>query len=190
MRLFVALEISEAVRRRAAAVIEDLSPRLERGAARIAWVPPERLHVTVQFIGHVDAGVAADVQERLAPAYRVAPFSLRVSGLGLFPAAGRPRVVWLGLRGGGEGLQHVHAETLRRLEGIEFRRESRPFAPHLTIGRFREPGAARLRRELAESGVADAGRCTIDHVTLFESRLSPRGPTYVPLRRAPFIARG
>jgi 2'-5' RNA ligase len=81
----------------------------------------------------------------------------------------------------------VHAETMRRLEHVEFRREARPFAPHLTIGRWRDPGPARLRRELAGSQAADAGRCTIDHVTLYESRLSPRGPTYVPLLRSPLV---
>jgi 2'-5' RNA ligase len=189
MRLFVALDLDDGMRRRIARLVKALDARLGTSAPGIAWIPHERLHLTVQFIGHVDTGRAADVQRLLSPPFAVSPFTLHVRGLGAFPAAGRPRVVWIGLARGREEASEVHAETARRLETVDFRRESRPFAPHLTIGRWRQPGPARVRRVLAEE-TADAGRCTIDHVTLYESRLSPRGPTYVPLLRSPLTPPG
>ena len=187
MRLFVAIEISDAMRERIAGLTDELRSRLGRAASAVAWIPPERLHLTVQFIGHVDATMAGMIRRTFEAPYSVAPFVLQIGGFGMFPPAGRPRVIWLGVRRGHEGAARVHAETVRRLEGIDVPRESRPFAPHLTIGRIRDGGSTRLRHHVAASP-AGAGRCTIDHVSLFESRLSPRGPTYLPLVRTPLIS--
>ena len=186
MRLFVAIEISDAMRQRIAGLTDEFRSRLGRAASAVAWVPPERLHLTVQFIGQVDVTTAGMISRSFETPYDVAPFVLQIGGLGVFPPAGRPRVIWLGVQRGREGAARVHAETARRLEGLDIPRDSRPFAPHLTIGRIRDGRGARLRHDDAAPPAA-AGRCTIDHVALFESRLSPRGPTYLPLVRAPFV---
>jgi RNA 2',3'-cyclic 3'-phosphodiesterase len=77
---------------------------------------------------------------------------------------------------------------VRRLEGIEFRRESRPFSPHLTLARFKDGGSPADRERIASARLESAGECTIDHVTLYQSRLSPRGPTYTPLVVSPLAA--
>jgi 2'-5' RNA ligase len=184
IRLFVALDVSDRVRRRAADLVDLLSRRLGTGVARVSWVPPDRLHLTLLFIGHVDAETAADVHGRLVQPFDAEPFTLRFGDLGVFPPSGRPRVVWVGIESGKADVHRVHLETVRRLEGVAFRREARPFSAHLTLGRFREPGPARLRRELLDLSVPTIGRCTIDAVTLYESRLSPRGPSYIALLRS------
>src|SRR5918994_2015055 len=100
MRLFVALDISDTVRRRAADLIEKLAARMGAAAARVGWVPPDRMHVTLLFIGHVDASTATDIQSRLSKPYDVPPFTVEFRGLGLFPSGGRPRVVWVGIERG------------------------------------------------------------------------------------------
>ena len=61
-------------------------------------------------------------------------------------------------------------------------REGRPFVPHLTVGRVREAGDLRRATRLNESAVPDAAGI-VDAITLFQSRLSPRGPTYTVLQR-------
>ena len=185
MRLFVALDVDDTIRQRAAALIDALSVRLGSDAARIGWVPPDRMHLTLLFIGHVDANTATDIQGRLSAPYGRDPFGLLFGGLGLFPPKGQPRVVWVGIESGGAEVQQLHLDTVRRLEGVPFRRESRLFSAHLTLGRFREAGPARMRRELLAVPPPEIGRCTIDAVTLYESRLSSRGPTYIPLMRSP-----
>jgi 2'-5' RNA ligase len=68
---------------------------------------------------------------------------------------------------------------------VPFRREGRPFSPHLTLARFRDGGTRSDRQRLAEVRFEPAGGCTIDHVTLYQSRLSRRGPTYTPLVATP-----
>lgn len=188
MRLFVAVDVSERVRRHVSELVSAMAARPVFRRAAIAWVPADRLHLTIQFIGHVSDDVADDVRHRLSPAYPLAPFPLVLDGLGAFPPTGRLRVIWIGLRRGTDGLLRVYDETRRRLEGVPFRREARPFAPHLTIGRLREPAPATLRRELDAVEARTPGRCTIDAVTLYESRLSPRGATYIPVLRAPLEA--
>jgi 2'-5' RNA ligase len=191
MRLFIALDISDEVRRSVRTVIERLERELAargRGAARrpspVRWVTDDRLHLTLRFIGEVPDAVADEIAARLAPAYAMDPFPIFLSGLGVFPASGGPRVAWIGISEGADRVSSVHLETGRRLAGLPVRADDRPFSPHLTLGRFRET-AARYRHRLAELRGIDAGRCTIDHVTLYQSRLSSQGPTYLPRLRTP-----
>jgi 2'-5' RNA ligase len=145
------------------------------------------MHLTLIFIGEVPDAAGNEIASRLTAPVPVAPFELRVGGVGLFPPAGRPRVIWLGIETGLDRMRRVHDEVVRRLEGIEFSRESRAFSPHLTLARFQEPGTVAERQALAEVTVRSGPASVIDHVTLYQSRLSPKGPTYAAVRRAPLV---
>jgi 2'-5' RNA ligase len=193
VRLFVALDVNEEVRGRVQKIVDRLERRLavaERGSRRpspVRWVSADRLHLTLRFIGEVADPLAAEIEARLAPPFAIAPFEIALAGVGVFPPAGGPRVVWIGLAGGADRVRDVQEETVRRLHDLRLPADDRPFSAHLTLGRFRETGA-RYRRRLEEVGRVDAGRCTIDHVTLYQSRLSPKGPTYVPRLRTALAA--
>src|SRR5918994_1245775 len=114
MRLFVALDLSDAVREAAAKCIQRLSRRMTKTSpsVKIGWVPPERLHLTIQFIGEVPLPVAEDIESRLSSPYPFAPFELSLSGIGMFPPSGRPRDVWVGIGAGADEVQRVHLETV------------------------------------------------------------------------------
>ncbi len=180
MRLFLAVELDEPVRRAAADTASALVAALERAGIRrgITWVAPGNLHFTLHFLGEVEQGTARAVVERMAVPLDVAPFDLSLSGLGTFPPSGPPRVIWLGVAEGARELTAVHAEVGRRLDGLGLPRENRPFGAHLTLGRVKAPLGPRLREALAATPLAREARCRVDHVTLFESRLSARGATY------------
>ncbi len=180
MRLFLAVELDEAVRRAAADTARALAAALDRRGIRrgLAWVAPGNLHFTLHFLGEVDEPTARAVIERVSPPLAVAPFDLALAGVGTFPPAGPPRVIWLGVAEGGRDLAAVHGEIGRRLEGLGVTRDRRPFSAHLTLGRVKSPLGPRLHEVLAEASLAGQARCRVDHVTLFESRLSPRGATY------------
>ena len=180
MRLFVAVELDEAVRREAARVSRALAAALERhGTGRgVAWVAPQNLHLTLQFLGEVDPPAARAVVERLSVPVAIPPFDLALAGLGVFPPTGPPRVIWAGVAEGADALVAAHGEVGRRLEGLGFPRENRPFRSHLTLGRVKAPLGPRLGEVLAETALVGETRCRVDHLTLFESRLSPRGATY------------
>jgi 2'-5' RNA ligase len=185
MRLFVGVAIDSEVTATAGALIEELRRRASTLAprARITWIPEERLHLTVRFIGNTDEEKTRTISEALEPPFDVPPFALTLAGIGAFPRSGKPQVLWAGLTGGLESLQRVEREVTARLVAAGVPPEDRAYSPHLTLARIRE--AAGLRSSALFDGLAGTilGTTHVEAITLFESRLSPEGPTYFPLQR-------
>jgi RNA 2',3'-cyclic 3'-phosphodiesterase len=185
MRLFIAVEMNRAVEESAREVIGDLRDRVTHLAprARITWSAPERLHITVRFIGDADESKAQAIRSALGPTIDAPVFDLTVEGVGAFPPKGPPRVFWAGLTDGRNGLLEVERAVSQRLETL-VPAEDRPYAPHLTLARVKEP-AGLSRTTLFESlTTRQFGRVHVDAITLFESRLSSKGATHVPLQRS------
>jgi 2'-5' RNA ligase len=186
LRLFLALEPSEAVRRRLAA----LQAELRRGDARdaVRWVAAENVHLTLHFLGAVpEERVAPLAAAARAAAADAVPFALEVAGAGSFPNARRARVVWAGVGGDVGALARLVAALGERLAPLGHVPEARPFSPHLTLGRSRDPrGAPGLAAALAHAGDgAPPAAWRVGEVVLFRSQLSPRGPRYEALARLP-----
>lgn len=182
MRLFVAVELDEAIRLKAGQIAARLAEELGPGARRgVTWAQPANMHLTVRFLGEVAEDVAEELRARIARPLDTPAFRLSVSGLGAFPPSGPPRVFWLGLAEGFAPLSSVHDEVEGRVAGLGFEKEDRPFRAHLTIGRVKAPLGPSVRRVLASIPDTAAGGCIISQVTLFQSRLSPRGSTYTAL---------
>ena len=184
MRLFVAIEMNRSVEDAAREVIDDLRDRASRLAprARITWAAPERLHVTVRFIGEADEARAQAIRSALGATIDAPVFDVTVEGVGAFPPKGAPRVFWAGLTDGRDGLLDVERAVSQRLETL-VPAEDRPYAPHLTLARVKEPAGLAQAALLEGLATRQFGRVHVDAITLFESRLSPKGPTYVPLQR-------
>ncbi len=186
MRLFVAVDLDENVRRAAARVTRSLRERLERGETYgVSWVGVDNLHLTLRFLGEVSEDLARKVESTLAQPFAVPSFDLTLGGVGTFPPAGSARVIWLGVTAGAEALAQLHDEVEARLGPFPFEREDRPYRAHLTVGRFRVPQPARVRETILAKDPGTIGRCTVRHVTLYRSQLSPKGAVYTPLVRAP-----
>jgi 2'-5' RNA ligase len=188
VRLFVAIEIDRAVREAAGRLIGELQRRVERLAprARITWVAPDRMHVTVRFLGDVDDAHAGRIRAALEQPVPVAPFVLEIAGAGTFPETGEPRVVWAGLSHGREQLVAVEREVNARLRTVGVEPESRPYSPHLTLGRVRAAAGLRAPKLLAGLAGTALGTTHVAAITLFESRLSSEGPSYEVLLQTPF----
>ena len=160
--------------------------------AKASWVRRDRMHVTLHFVGAVDDAVEQRIRTALAASIAEAPFDVSFEGVGFFPERGAPRVLWLGIRDGLEPLRRLYTATLAGLgtAGVGLGlsralpdRTVEPFTPHLTVARFRDRVPRGTAAEIARIP-ASAGPSRIDRVTLYESRLSPAGPTYVPLASA------
>ncbi len=186
-RLFVALEPTEPVRRRIAALTERIRRSGGAAAGEVRWVPDQNVHLTVQFLGAVPEERVDAVGETIAAAAAAAgPLLLEVKGAGGFPNSRRPRVVWLGLAGDVEALATLAADLGKRLAPLGFPPETRPFSAHLTLGRARDSrGAPGLGGALAAAAQDEGVAWRATELVLFESHLSPRGPSYEPVRRAP-----
>ncbi|OFW16986.1 MAG: 2'-5' RNA ligase [Acidobacteria bacterium RIFCSPLOWO2_12_FULL_67_14] len=185
MRLFVAVELEPRVAAQIAECSRELRRRAEAMAprARVSWVPPERLHVTVRFIGQADETRVTAIGSALEPALTTRRFDIVAAGMGAFPERGRPRVLWAGVTGGQDALGNLAREVSGRLESCGVARDERPFRPHVTLARIRDPGGLRSGPLLA--GLVDQvfGSSPVDAITLFESRPSSSGHVDVPLRR-------
>lgn len=190
MRLFVAVDLSDDLKSRVADLQQQLRRTLAHSAstARMTWVAADRFHLTLRFIGEIAEAPAASIVTALAMPFPESPFDLSLGGVGMFPTSGRPRVLWLGVTEGLDPLRRLALEAERRLSAAGLAAESRPLAPHLTLARFRDAGTMDDRVRLERLRAAPAGRCRVECVTVYQSRLSPKGPTYVAEARAPLVA--
>jgi 2'-5' RNA ligase len=189
MRLFIGIELPDALKRRAAAAAARVREHIGRTApqARLRWVEPANLHITIWFLGEVPEPRVEALVASLKEPLGARPFTLRVAGAGAFPQSGPPRAIWLGLAAGVEGLRAVHDQLKRRLLPLGFEPEKRPFSPHLTISRVKEvrsPDTAAMRRILREAA-GDVGTCEVGSATLFASRTAQTGSQYEALLQLP-----
>ena len=182
MRLFVALEIPSAVRENLAALINELREADASSSKNKArWVRPENLHVTLKFIGNVDAGKLDPIRAALAEVCYAGAVELRFRALGFFPNEKRPRVLWAGMEASPNSAT-LAADIDARLEKLGIPRETREFSPHLTLARFDPPGISeKLRAAVQENATREFGAVRTGEFHLFESKTRPTGAEYTRL---------
>src|SRR5689334_11233541 len=183
MRLFAAIELPDSTRAALVSAAADLRSALDDLDAR--WVEPEKLHLTVRFIGHVDDHRAAALTDRARMAVAVCPFEMRLGGARALPRTGPPRVSWVAATEGAPALGRIHRELTARLRPLGYEAEQRPFSAHLTLARVRTVKRGASVRSLVGAFPMPDLRCRVSHVTLFRSHLSPRGSRYEILAAIP-----
>lgn len=184
MRLFVALELPPQVR----AALGEIGNRLRPAAAPgVRWTNPGGIHLTLKFIGEVPADKMDRIRAALAAVHAPRAVSAVFRGLGWFPQARHPRVLWAGVEAGGE-LAELAASIERALEPLGVARESREFRPHLTLARIKEEGGLDgLRQEVERLGTPELGNACYREFDLMESTLRPQGAVYTQLARFHFV---
>ena len=183
MRVFLAVDVDDRVRMGIRTLIERLREPFARAGrhSRIGWVPPDRVHVTLHFIGELSESRVGELIAAVERPLDVAPFDLALGGLGLFPPRGRPRVLWVGVERGGAAVGELHAATGKRLVALGLPVEERAFSPHVTVARFRDPEVMAVRSVIERAGPSHIGTCRVTSVTLYQSRLGAGGATHTPL---------
>lgn len=183
MRSFIAIELPDPIK----ASLTPMVDRLRRTRVRASWVKPERMHLTLRFLGDVAEERLAALGEHLSAGLSgIEPFPLRVQGVGAFPNTRRPVVLWAGVGSLEGALTDVQAAAERAAQSIGLKPERRAFRAHVTIARVKQSGGfgelsvALRREEDFEAGPFQAGA-----VTLFSSELAPSGPVYTRLREFP-----
>ncbi|HLN62780.1 MAG TPA: RNA 2',3'-cyclic phosphodiesterase [Symbiobacteriaceae bacterium] len=213
LRCFVAVEVAAPHLRRA---LEGAQLGLRRTFGHpdpVKWVPAHQFHFTLKFLGETPPEAADRAVQALGRAVAgVAPFDVRVAGLGGFPGGEQLSVLWAGVAEGKEQLTALASAVEREFEAAGFPRERRPFRPHLTLGRVRRAkqircstvnefsranGEAAERKSarvpaavpqmLAQAAGQEFGTWRVERVVLMQSELTPGGPIYsvygfVPLR--------
>ena len=179
VRAFVAINIAPAVIRK----IADAIAQLRRTISDVRWVEPEKIHLTIKFLGDIESNRIEPIADALEEALKLFPqFTINAKGLGVFPTARHPQVLWVGIQG--SQVVKLAAKVETALEPMGFVPEPRPFQPHLTIGRWRRFKGNRkhLLQELERWKSYDYGASKVESVTFFQSMLKPDGALHVPLR--------
>jgi len=183
MRLFTAIDLDDGARSAVARLQRRLSEQLS-GDRSLKWVDPSRMHLTLVFLGEVaDARVPAIVDSLSRP-IDAPRFAIAFHGLGVFPARGAPRVLWLDVAQGAAALTTVHGHVVTRLETLGVALEDRPFHPHLTLARWRDSRPSDRTRALADGLTDPIAPLGVDSIALYQSRLSWAGSAYTVLARA------
>lgn len=187
MRLFCAIDLPDVTRQAIAAAGDRIRPPLERLGLDARWTPVDNLHVTLWFFGEQDDAAAEALAAGLSRPLVAPPFGIALGGAGVFPASGPPRVLWVGVREGADGIRALHGTLAARLQDLGCPPEARPFHPHVTLARMRGRPSAGVGRSLrgVRIELGGPGRCEVDALTLYRSRLSPRGARYDPVLRVP-----
>lgn len=179
MRTFVAIKLPDDVKD----LLKSVQTGLDRGFRGVSWVRPESIHLTLKFLGEIDDGKAREAAAALQTAAgATGPFTVEVEGVGAFPNARNPRVVWAGIKASG-GLSSLQQAVEKALQKIGFEAEERPFAPHLTLCRIKAADDGRaLGRLLAETKPEAKAAFTVSSFAFMKSTLKPTGAVYTPIQ--------
>ena len=167
-RLFTGLEVPEAV-------VGQLA-LMRGGVVGARWLEPEDYHITLQFIGDVDGGVARDIAETLDDTRRPKVL-VRFEGLSWF-GGDRPRALVAKVKPE-SALMDLQAEQERRLRRIGVEPETRKYTPHVTLAYLRGVGQASVASYLAARGALFTKSFTAERFVLYSAREGSGGGPYV-----------
>lgn len=173
-RLFVAVEVPGQVKQAIAA--------LGHGLTGARWLPAGQLHLTIRFLGEVDAAQSTAIESGL-PEGGLAPFSCLLSGVGCFPAPGRPRIVYVQVNAG-PGLGLLRSAVEARLADLGLHPEPGRFSPHITLARLKcgHGNVGEVRDFLARHAQFKCPPFVVNTYHLYESRLTPGGAIHTRRR--------
>jgi len=182
MRLFIAIEIPEAIKRELAEVQRRL---IQGGAVDASWTRVEGMHLTLKFLGEVTDQQVPEIMSGLRKALEGAgPLRLAVSGVGTFPNPKNARVVWVGLSGDIKKLMRLQLAVEQAMVLLDMEREERKFTPHLTLGRVKYIRSRdRWTKTLEEIKDINLPGFDVTTISLMKSELKPAGAVYTEMGR-------
>jgi 2'-5' RNA ligase len=189
-RAFVAMHLSDDLRLAVSCLQNEL--REELAKAGVKWTRVDQIHLTLKFLGDVEAAAIGELTLALHRACAGHDlFHLRLEQLGCFPELRSPRIIWLGLGGETERLRSLQTRIEQETAPFTGHEDERSFHPHLTLARVRHvspPERSHVAQVLEAKQATALGDWTVREVVLMKSVLSSAGPTYTPLAVIPLAA--
>jgi 2'-5' RNA ligase len=185
-RSFIAIELPPDIKKR----LQSVQNELKKCGPDVKWVEPENIHLTLKFLGNVGTKDAKKIGELLEKDFSLKKsFKVTLDRLGCFPSLHSPRVLWAGFEDSKDNSKNIARHLDNSLNGLGFDKETKEFQLHATLGRFRSPRnkiafieqIERLNLRFKPYDVL------LDNITLFESRLSPKGASYSILHSVKFL---
>jgi len=178
IRTFFCIELSTGIRQAVARLAEAIQGAVQM---RASWVREPNCHVTVRFLGEIDAMSAIDL-ERVARSIcsRIQPFDIVLGQLGAFPSIERPRVLWIG-DDAAPAFRGLSSSLDVGLRSLGFPRERNDAVAHVTLARIKGDVDPKLADVVANSQPKEPLRVRAEQLVLMQSELTPRGAVYTPL---------
>jgi 2'-5' RNA ligase len=177
MRTFIAIDLPNEVKKELLGYIQGISD----GSRDYKWVDAGNLHITMAFLGDIGFDDITGIISAMEKA---------VSGLSPFPAnLGKvstfPSVIWVGLSEGDEECCSIYSRLKDEMASVGFRLDDKRYHPHITIARSRIKMNPEMRRGFETNEPPPPMSFNVKGLVLYESRLRPQGPEYIPLQRVP-----
>ncbi len=174
MRLFLALEPPLSLRPQLVKTLDALQCIKHKG---ITWVPPENLHLTVNFIGEVAEHQLEDLKQLiLVHAAKLTALKLKAEGVDLFPHRS-PRLIWLQLSGDEKDLHLLNRQLLKSMRQMGIDADAKKLKLHITLGRIKAPQSENFERAVLAHEIKTE-ELYWDTLVLYRSTLRPEGPRY------------
>jgi 2'-5' RNA ligase len=181
MRLFVAIGLPEEIEKK----LEEFQNELKPYARDAKWVNPKSIHLTLKFLGEVKEEKLAALQDALfKSAENLASIPITIHGSGFFPNPHRPSVFWAGVQA--EALHPLQKRIEETTQPLGFEGENRPYSPHLTLARFKDPhGRLPIAQEAEKRKDFRFGNFEATDFSLYQSVLKRSGAEYTVLKSFP-----
>lgn len=180
-RLFIAVDITDDAKAKISDALKQMAVTAEKSGLGVAWTKPDSQHLTLKFLGATSTKLIDDISQRLS---RVCEgersFDITLRGVGAFPNVANPRVLWVGVDDQSRSLSDIAHAIEAEMVGLGFDKETRPFSPHLTVGRVKLGRRAIPVLEPFQKAVF--GTSTVRGIVLYESVLRPEGSEYRKLK--------
>ena len=188
MRLFVAIDLPEEVKQE----IGFRARELQMLGADVVWTPVGNMHLTLQFLGEVEAGRVPEIDRALKElAAKTKPFLVRLESLGAFPNADDPQVLWAGVGDGESSLYDLTVSVNMAMYALGYQPEKHVFKPHVTFGRSRSRrNEGALTEALLQKKYHSRHLFTVQELVLFESQAAKDGVAYMRSGVYPLISPG
>jgi 2'-5' RNA ligase len=172
LRCFIAIELPDSVK----SSLSRLQDELKKCNADIRWVNPGNVHLTLKFLGNIKEEMLQTIINGIEKVCRSRnPFNLEIKGIGMFPNAKSPRVLWLDVENNSL-IMSLQADIEKEMGKAGFKQEERKFKAHLTIGRFRSSsGREDIFKAVSAHEKDSFGIINVNSMSLMKSDLNPDG---------------
>ena len=180
IRAFIAIELPPELKKE----LTELETLLKKNSPPvIKWVDPDSIHITLKFLGDTSDAIIDKLSLAMAESVVcISPFELATHQLGSFPSIVRPQVIWVGVNGEMDKLARLRDNIEKNTEALGFKRELRPFSPHLTLGRVRDVArpdeVQRIGKLINETAFTAIHNISVNQINLMKSALTPTGAIY------------
>jgi 2'-5' RNA ligase len=180
IRSFIAIELTNDIKDK----ISKIQEQLKDIKAKVRWVKPDSIHLTLKFLGNINFTQIEDIEFLTGDVIKdFKPWEINIKGLGVFPNFAYPRVIWVGVEDKNKFIVKLAEKTEEELEKLGFKKEKRTYNPHLTLGRIKNLFERKnLTQFILDREEHFLGTMKIDRVFLFKSQLTPSGAIYTKLK--------